>query len=191
MLSQYSRRFFSVSKNLIITSVGKDRIGYIRVVSDIIIKHNGNILRSEHLTMWGSFTELILAKFPTISVDRVNQDLKTISESTGICIEVEEATEPKESALESESYSLNMKIESADNTGALFNVTSYLSSLRINIEVLKTEQYPAPMGGTTLFNMTCSLSVPGIIELGRLEEKLKEIGDQLNMDISIQPVGAN
>ena len=83
-------------------------------------------------------------------------------------------------------------LNGADNPGIVYQVASTLSMNNLSIERLETRQQVAAFGGTTLFHMegiaTAPYPLPKGFNLTNVKSELKELGDCLNCDISMDDI---
>jgi len=81
-----------------------------------------------------------------------------------------------------------IEVEGADHEGIVHEVARYLSARGINIESMETGVTAAPLSGTPLFTMTALVAVPpGLADQG-WQAALEEMGNQLNVEITVSPL---
>lgn len=85
--------------------------------------------------------------------------------------------------------SASFSLEGADNPGIVHTITSALASHGLSIDRMETDQELAPHGGTTLFRMRGACSaynpLPWSFDPMAIKQDLRELGDSLNCDVSI------
>lgn len=83
-------------------------------------------------------------------------------------------------------------LNGADNPGIVHQLASTLANNNLSIERLATRQIVAPFGGTTLFHMegiaTASSPLPKGFNVTEIKNDVKELGDHLNCDISMEDI---
>jgi glycine cleavage system transcriptional repressor len=79
-----------------------------------------------------------------------------------------------------------IKVEGIDQTGIVFKISRYLANNNINIENLTSRRSTSPESGTALYFMEIKVQVPETVSLERLESGLSRVGEELNLDITLQ-----
>ena len=79
----------------------------------------------------------------------------------------------------------NIKLEGIDQTGIVFKVTRFLANNNINIENLTSRRIISPESGTAMYFMEIKVQVPKDISIKDLEKELSQVGEELNLDISV------
>ena len=81
-------------------------------------------------------------------------------------------------------------LEGANNPGIIHKVANFLSQNGLSIQEMKTSDELAPEGGTVLFSMTglahAYEPMAAGFDISIIKSKLKELGDDLNCDISLK-----
>ncbi|MGD2098854.1 MAG: ACT domain-containing protein [Desulfobacterales bacterium] len=77
-------------------------------------------------------------------------------------------------------------VEGIDQTGILFKISRYLADHNINIESLTSQRTTSPESDTALYLMEIVIQVSATISLEQLEKGLSQVGEDLNLEITIQ-----
>ena len=81
-----------------------------------------------------------------------------------------------------------IEVQGADHEGIIHEIARYLSKQGISIEAADSESSPAPTSGVPLFAMTARvIAPPGLSDQGWVAG-LEEIGDRMNLDITVSAV---
>ena len=169
-------------KNIVLTLTGRDKIGIVENVTDVIVKRGGNVGSSRMARLGGEFVMLMLVALPDAEFAKLDQDLQQLRDDgyqvTLLHTEVD---------LNKYSGWLPYEIEvtGADHEGIIHEVSHHLAVQGINIESMDTSSTPAPMSGTPLFMMKGIVVVPPQLNFNVWSGALEEIGDKLNVSIKI------
>ena len=78
-----------------------------------------------------------------------------------------------------------INVEGIDQTGIVYKVSRFLADNNINIENLVSQRITSPESGTAIYTMEIKVQVPEKFSLEQLEKGLSQVGEQLNLDITI------
>ena len=172
-----------MTKNLVITLIGKDEIGIVDKVTNIILKYHGNVVESKMARLGGEFAMLL-------QVD-VNADEMKILEETIVKLEDEgykvfyKETTDKATDKFKGWLPYEIAVTGADHEGIINNVTHRLVENGISIESIDTKTASAPMSGTALFTMNAIVLAPPKKTIHAWAEDLDEVAAEMNVDIEI------
>jgi glycine cleavage system transcriptional repressor len=170
-------------KNIVLTLTGPDRIGFVDEVTGLLLDRGGNVETSRMVRLGGEFAILMLVSIPTEQCSSVENDLNRLT-ARGYKV----TTTPAERTYaEAHAGWLAYRIEvhGADHEGIIHEVAHYLSENGINIEAVDSECTPAPTSGAPLFAMVARVVVPPSLGGKSWETGLKDIGDRMNLDITV------
>jgi len=172
-----------MDKNLVITLIGKDNIGIVNHVTNIILTSHGNITESKMARLGGEFTMLMLISVAEDNLSQLEQAISALQKEGYQLFykETEKDTTEKFSGW----LPYEIVVTGADHEGIINHVTAQLSDSGMNIESIDTRTSPAPMSGTALFTMTAVVLAPPQKTLHTWAEKLDEVADEMNVDIDI------
>ena len=74
-----------------------------------------------------------------------------------------------------------------DRPGILLQISSVLSSHRVNVEELASERISAPMDGSMLFQARATVLLPPDLSVASLRTGLEKIATDLMVDVQLQP----
>lgn len=172
-------------KNIVLTLTGKDRIGIVQHITELVLHHNGNVEASRMARLGGEFAMLMLISVPAGMFESLNNDIQNLQkEGFTITHSQTEVMGPKE---ETSSMPYRIEVHGADHEGIIHEIVSHLVKYNGNIESMETSNYKAPMSGISLFMMDAIVTVPPQINFNKLKEELTAISDSLNIDIHISP----
>ena len=172
-------------KNLVITLTGPDRVGLVERFTKLVLDYQGNVDASRMARLGGVFAILMLVTVPEETFDAFREHVRSLREDGY------KLTTNRTEQWDSEQYAgwmpYHVELKGADNEGILHSVTRHLADQGINIETLETNMVKAPMSGIPLFMMDAIVVAPPALTLNDCQERLDEIGDQLNVEIVVSP----
>ena len=171
--------------HVILTAIGPDQVGLVEKISEFISRHGCNIEDSKMAVFCGEFAVIVLISGGRGSLSKITHDYHEIETETGLSISIKTASPRKASE-----FFLPYKVTAScmDHPGIVYNITSVLSSLGVNIESMETKTYSAPVSGTPLFQLEADVAVPARTNINQLRERLEQLQREQNIDIEITPV---
>lgn len=163
---------------LVLTASGRDRVGIVDEITDLIVRHEGNVESSRMVRLGGDFAMLMFVTAPEEKIEDLRGALSEIHYSR---YDIHTRLSEVESAEESSSTPCGITVEGADYMGIIHQVARYLAEQGINIETMSTDVVAAPMSGTPLFTMSAVVRVPPQLRVDDLREALDFIGDELGV----------
>ncbi|MBN2281930.1 MAG: transcriptional regulator [Candidatus Marinimicrobia bacterium] len=172
-----------MTKNLVVTLIGKDEIGIVEKVTRIVLKYHGNITESKMARLGGEFAMLL-----QIRVDDNERKLLEMTiaglEDQGFQVFYKETFDETPAKFKGW-LPYEITITGADHEGIINQVTSRLAKNGMNVESIDTKITMAPMSGTALFNMNAIVMAPPKKTIQTWAEELDEVAAEMNVDIDI------
>ena len=132
--------------SLILTVVGPDRPGLVRVLSEAVAAHGGSWLESRMARLAGQFAGIVLVDAP----ESLLGDLRAL-EGQGLRIVVQSGEPAAAASAAPAEPRLALEVVGNDRPGIVRDVTRVLAESGINIEELTTGVASASFSGDTLF----------------------------------------
>jgi len=174
-----------MSKNIVLTLTGKDKIGLVGHVTSLVVKRNGNVASSRMARLGGEFAMLMLVTILDGDFTNLDADFQSLR-GEGYQVTLVETED------DSKKYAgwlpYEIEVSGADHEGIIHEISHHLASQGINIESLDTSSMPAPMSGTPLFMMKGVVLVPPKMKFHVWNDAFEEIGDRLNVNVSVEVV---
>lgn len=171
---------------LVLTALGTDRPGIVADVTAFLDERGANVEDSRMAVLGGEFALMMLVSGTPAEIDRVEQEIDHLQESTRLCIHLKPTDAPyAHRATGSVPYVVSAY--AMDHEGIIHAIASALSRLGVNIVSLETATYPAPVSGTPLFRMELHMDVPHEVPVGRLRADLERVAEAENADIELRP----
>ena len=172
-------------KNIVLTLTGRDKIGLVDNVTNVIAKRTGNVIASRMARLGGEFAILMLISVPESEFANLDQDFQQVR-GEGYQVTLLQTED------DSKKYAgwlpYEIEVTGADHEGIIHEISHHLATQRINIENMDTSSAPAPMSGTPLFTMKGIVLVPPHLNFHVLSDELEEIGDKLNVNVKVEMV---
>ncbi len=175
---------------VILTGVGRDRVGIVAELARILFQRGCNLLDSSMTRMRGEFAVMLMIELPAgQTVSDLEKDLGRLSEETKLNLfarqlSAEELTEPNE-----EDNLFMVSVYGADRPGIVAGITAKLSDQNINITDVQTkfiEAPPAAGNGGSIFVMMLEVSAPPVVNEQSLRDSLTEAASLLSVDITVK-----
>ncbi|MBK8419413.1 ACT domain-containing protein [Candidatus Villigracilis saccharophilus] len=172
-------------KNIVLTLTGRDKIGLVDNVTNVIAKRTGNVIASRMARLGGEFAILMLISVPDSEFANLDQDFQQVrGEGYQVTLLPTEDDSKKYAGW----LPYEIEVTGADHEGIIHEISHHLATQRINIENMDTSSAPAPMSGTPLFTMKGIVLVPPHLNFHVLSDELEEIGDKLNVNVKVEMV---
>lgn len=161
---------------------GPDRAGLVKMVADVIERHQGNWLESRMAQLSGQFAGIIRATLPESAIAGLEADCKRLSQ-TGLSIHVDRQDE----AAQAPSPGREIRIEAVgpDHPGIVHEVAQFLADRDINIVELSSWCESGAMSGGQVFHAEIAATVPAETALRDVEEHLSGLAEKLMVDIQL------
>jgi glycine cleavage system transcriptional repressor len=171
-------------KQLVLTSSGRDRVGIVERISEIILQFDGNVESSRMVRLGGDFATLMFVTAPEEKIEALRSALDEIHFAAyDIHTHLSEVSEPEEKS----ATTCAITVLGADHMGIIHQVSRYLAEQGISVETMTTEVVAAPMSGSPLFTMSAVVKVPPQLGVDDLREALEFIGGETGVDTKVFP----
>ena len=169
-------------KNIVLTLTGRDKVGIVESVTNVIAKRDGNVEASRMARLGGEFAMLMLIALPDNQFTNLEQDFQPMR-TEGYQVTLLQTED------DSKKYAgwlpYEIEVTGADHEGIIHDISHHLAVQGINIENMDTSSTPAPMSGTPLFMMKGVVLVPPKLTFHVWSDALEEIGDKLNVSVKV------
>jgi glycine cleavage system transcriptional repressor len=172
---------------MVLTAVGRDRIGIVSEVADLLYKLGCNLLDSSMTLLRGEFAIILMVRLPEgETIVDLERKLAAVEDQIGLNIHVRELSED-EMAESVASGSLHMiSVYGADRPGIVAGVTRRLAEMGVNITDVETKW--TNEGPETIFVMILEATVPANVPTRAVESALAQVSEELGVDVSVQAV---
>ncbi len=168
----------------ILTAMGKDRIGIVEDLTDILESWACNNEESKMSVLGDQFAVILLLTGPEDKVADLTAGKESWEDVSDLQIQIRETTgaAPAKSGL-----SYLVETVSLDSPGIVHAVTQVLRDFHINIEELDTETTSAPFTGSPMFLMRLRVIIPEHVSPAAVREALHKTAFSRDLDIKFEP----
>src|SRR5262245_43580958 len=170
--------------DIVITVIGRDRPGLVEAIAAAVAQHGGNWLEARMAHLAGQFAGLLRVEVPREKAAALREALVRL-EAGGLHVQTEAGGEEDRGP----SRLMEVELLALDRPGLVHEVSHLLSSRRVNIEELETENYSAPMTADRMFRARARVSVPADVDARELRESLERLARDLMVDIRLAEPG--
>lgn len=169
---------------LVMTVIGPDRPGLVKVVATRVADHGGNWLESRMCRLGGQFAGILRVEVPGAQRDVLVQGLRDL-EQDGLRV-ILHAEDLAEIAAPTDGHLALIELVGQDRPGILRSISGVFAARGVNVEELASERISAPMGGGTLFQARATVFVPAQVSIAELRADLETIAADLMVDLRIE-----
>ncbi len=174
-----------MSKTVVLTGVGRDRVGIVAAVADRLYKLGCNLLDSSMTLLRGEFALILMVQLPDEqSIGSLTEQLTDVEESLGLSIHLRELSQQELAEQSGQGSPYLISVYGADKPGIVSGITRAIADLNINITDVQTKY--SDSGEKQIFVMILEVNAPEEIPSKSVEASLYQIGKGLNVDISVQ-----
>jgi glycine cleavage system transcriptional repressor len=167
---------------VVFSSMGADRPGLAKEISEFFTARGINIERSRGCVLGNEFAMIILTSGNTDDIEKFVGELDSLRKTTGLEIHVRKTKAPSHrEVLPSIPYKL-VAIAS-DRPGIVHQICKVLYKKGINIDDMASNVDHNPVTGASVFHMVCYFSLPPAVKIIDLKNEFSRISDEYNIDI--------
>jgi glycine cleavage system transcriptional repressor len=174
-----------MEKKFILTAFSKDRPGIVADISEVIYDNGCNLEDSTMTSMLDEFAIILLftGKGDNLE-DELARDCRRLERDKGITAFIR-SVEDEEREKPASYQTKTINVEGIDQTGIVFKISRFLADHQINIERLTSRKQASPGAGTIHYFMDIQVQLPGTISAADLEKGLSQVGEELNLEITV------
>ena len=166
-------------KKIVINAFGKDRVGIVSEITEIVHSYGGNVEKSHMSKLDQEFAVIMLA---SVKSGLSNQTLASrLNAIQNLFVHVNETNSSK-TDLKSKKWEI--LVDGADHEGIIYYISEILKKKNINIIELITKTINAPVTGATLFNMKLSFICMDKNKINNIKNTIESKAKKLNLDIT-------
>jgi glycine cleavage system regulatory protein len=170
---------------LIATITCPDRPGIVERITEVLVQFAANWEESRMARLGGDFAGMVKIGVSQEHAEPLADALRNLSDRE-MTVTVKLAREPASPPTAAGAL-LDLRLSGADHEGIVHAVSRYLVNRGINVEEMQTQVLPAPMSAVPLFHMEARIKVPPQVALDDLQANLRAIGEDMGVDIEVQP----
>ena len=177
-----------MSKKFLLSAFCKDRPGIVAEISEVIYANGCNLEDSAMTNLAGEFAILLLfssgATGEADLQEKLSAECRRLEREKGITafIRPVSAAAPRP---KTDIPIRTIHVHGEDQAGIVFKISRFLADNQINIRTLNSELKLSPESGAAFYSMTLTVEIPPQTSVDTLEEGLSQIGEQLNVDVTV------
>lgn len=173
------------AKSVILTATGRDRVGIVAEVADLLFKSGCNLLDSSMTLLRGEFAIILMVELSeNRSVESLIDCLAESEKKTGLKFNARLLNEDELKEEEQEGTPYLISVYGADRPGIVAGITAKLAALGCNITDCQTKMTPGE--NTHVYVMILEAFMPEHVSSDKIDNELKESAGKLGCDITIQ-----
>lgn len=154
---------------------GKDKIGLVEGLADVVKESQGNWLESRLCRLGGQFAGIVRVEFET-PPGPLPRTVDTLTCQWHL-------VEPDDTTITESAGKATIAILAADRTGIVKQITSILASAGANVEEIESRVRCAPFSGERMFEARCVVSLTPQSDRRELRSQLESLAEELMCDI--------
>ncbi|MDJ0780716.1 MAG: ACT domain-containing protein [Desulfosarcinaceae bacterium] len=178
-----------MARKYLLTAFSEDRPGIVASISQLIYENGCNLENSAMTNLSGEFAILLL--FSSLSngdttdlEERLTAECRRLERDKGITAFIR-PIEVVEQAPKADVERRTIHVEGQDQAGIVYKISRFLADNMVNISHLNSEVRKSPQSGADLYTMTIQVEIPKTLAVSEMAEGLSQIGDDLNVDVTV------
>jgi glycine cleavage system transcriptional repressor len=169
----------------IMSAFCKDRPGIVAAITKVLYELGCNLEDSTMTQMLNEFAIILLFTSREEGLQgQLEQACTKLEQENGITAIIRPVETEDEQKLD-EHVSRTIHVTGVDQTGIVFKVSRFLADNHINIENLTSQRTISPESGTVIYSMELVVQIPADLSLEGLDNGISQVGEELNLDITI------
>ena len=166
---------------LVLTMIGDDRSGLVKLIATEVTSHGGNWERSQMAELAGKFAGIVLVSIPD---DQVAAFTDSMTPLRGL---LDVAVQPATPVADDDAMiRWTLDLLGADRPGIVSEITTVLDHHGVNITSLTTGTREAPMAAEMLFEAVAQLEIPPTADVVALRVALEDLANELMVEIDLE-----
>ena len=170
---------------LVITAVGKDRIGLVESISQGVLECGCHIGESRMTVLGSEFAVVMLVNGYWNAVAKLESALPRMADAIGLRVS-STRTEARADTRSLIPYAV--EVVAPEHAEVVHEVSDFFARRGINIEDVYTNRYPAPHTGAAMFALHLTVGIPSDLSIASIRGEFMDFCDELNLDAMIAPV---
>ena len=167
-----------MTTSLVMTVLGPDRPGLVRILSDIVASHGGNWLESRMARLSGQFAGIVRVECAEADANNLIGELQALA-ADGITVQTVRETAP----VPEKRRTIAVDVVGNDRPGIVRELAAAIANAGGNVEELTTGLESAPMAGHPIFRARGVISIPENSDAATLTAAIENLGSDLSVDV--------
>jgi glycine cleavage system transcriptional repressor len=174
--------------SVVMTGVGRDRVGIVADLTQLLYELGCNLLDSSMTLLRGEFALILMCEVPEqVSLNELQRQLDALEKQLGMRIHVRSMTAAELAEAPEQQNAFIVSVYGADRPGIVARVTRALADEHINVTDVQTKSTGCE---NKVFLMILEVAAPENVTLPGLETSLRRTAQQLEVDISVRALEA-
>jgi glycine cleavage system transcriptional repressor len=179
-----------LQQTVVITGVGRDRVGIVAELTTVLFKLGCNLLDSSMTLLRGEFAIILMTSLAEgITIDKLKSELQPVQAKLDFQLQIREMSpEQLEASADTEANQkvCMISVYGADKPGIVCSITNKLASLQANITDVETTRTSQAPGAKSVFIMLIEARLALTSDVELIRRELKETAQALGVDITVQ-----
>ena len=172
----------AMTTSLVVTVMGPDRPGIVRMLSDRAQRFGANWEASRLSRLAGEFAGMVHFEVPRENADALADSLRGLEPSSGLKLVVAKSdSTPAPIGLRG----VELELVGDDRVGIVSNLTRILSESGVSIEHIHTEILGSAPSAPRTFKIMAHLLVPNTLGSDELRRRLETVASEMMVDIAL------
>ena len=176
----------TVAKTVVLTGVGRDKVGIVARLTEALFDLGCNLLDSSMTLLRGEFAVILMISLPDgSSLEVLSRRLDTVQKELGFTLHMRELSEDEINTAEQTGNQFIISVYGADKPGIVSAITKRLAELKANITDVETKRTGSAAGHSPIFLMVLEVMAPLSLAQHELKTALNRTAHDLGVDISV------
>ncbi len=173
----------------ILSAVGRDRPGIVADLAQLIFDCEANLEDSRMTILGNEFAAILLCSGSSPDLEhQLAEGARRLEWQNRLTVFLRPLEGEPRPPVPAPGTSLHrVQAEGEDRAGIVARICRVLADLSVNIADLQSDSVPTP-SGTPIYRLTIQAEVPQTLPMEDLEKALDEAGQQIGIDVRIEPV---
>lgn len=172
-----------MARALVLTVIGKDSLGLVEALANVIANHEGSWDESRMARLAGHFVGVVQIHLPENQAEGFIAALPTLADR-GLSVSVVESDRTRMDV--DHHNSLRLELVGKDRPGIVREISSKLASFGVSIQDLRTVIESASMSGEQIFRAEAELVLPSQTTFEQIRAALEQLADDIMVDIALK-----
>ena len=170
-----------MTTSLVMTAIGPDRPGLVKLLSDAAERYGANWAESRMASLAGQFAGMVHFEVAAENAEPLEAALRELQDA-GLRIVIARSGGPHAAVA---SRKVNLELVGHDRPGIVRELSEALAANGVSIDELHTQVASAAMSGGHLFKVKARLAVPQSLSDGKLKAALESLTNEMMVDLEL------
>ena len=172
----------ATTTSLVVTVMGPDRPGIVRLLSDRAQRFGVNWAASRLSRLAGEFAGMVHFEVPPENADAFADSLRGLEASSGLKLVIAKSDSAQVPA---GLHGVELELVGDDRVGIISNLTRILTEASVSIEHIHTEIVGTTPNAPRTFKVAAHLLVPNTLPSDELRRRLEAVASEMMVDIAL------